>query len=189
MTPYRDMRVEEIRSRWKWLVGLGAVMAILGVVILLNAVNATFITTVLVGVLLIGAGLVELVGAFGRGQGAGSRVLHVVLGVLYVVVGLAIVADPLRGVIALTIVVAAMLLIDGVIRLIESLAYRPPHWGLVAVVGVINILLGLWLWTGIPYTGVAIGLFVGLEVLLAGISWITLGWMAREATEPAATEA
>jgi uncharacterized membrane protein HdeD (DUF308 family) len=54
-------------------------------------------------------------------------------------------------------------------------------------VGVINLLLGLWLWSGIPVSGVAIGFFVGFELVLAGIVWIMGGWMARSlATSPAA---
>lgn len=189
MTTYRDVSVEDIRSRWRWFVGLGVVMAILGVVILLNAVDATLVTTIIIGVLLVAAGATELVAAFGQGRTGPSRLLHGLLGVVYILVGVYLVADPLRGAVALTIVIAAMLIVDGVIRIVESLAYRPPHWGLVAVVAVINILLGLWLWSGIPFTGVAIGFFVGLEVLLAGITWIALGWMARSMTEAATTEA
>ena len=43
----------------------------------------------------------------------------------------------------------------------------------------INVLLGLWLWSGIPVSGIAIGFFVGFELLLAGIVWIMGGWMSR----------
>ena len=57
---------------------------------------------------------------------------------------------------------------------------------LVGFVGVINLLLGLWLWSGIPVSGVAIGFFVGFELVLAGIVWIMGGWMSRSLATSAA---
>ena len=47
------------------------------------------------------------------------------------------------------------------------------------ILGGITILLGIWFWTGIPYTGLAIGFFVGFGLLMAGFSWIALGWAVR----------
>lgn len=191
MTTLSESQFEtaELRGRWKWFVGLGAVMVVLGVVILLNVVDATLITTVLIGWLLVIAGIAEVVTAFGQGRGVPSRLLHGLLAVLYVVVGLNIVADPLRGAIALTVVISIMLIVEGIIRLVEAIAYRPLHAGLLGVVGVVNIVLGLWLWTGIPVSGLAIGLFVGLQIVMAGVMWVVLGWTARKMAGPAAVEA
>ena len=91
-----------------------------------------------------------------------------------------VIADPMRGAVALTVVIAIVLIADGIIRLISVFSSENRHRLLSGVVGVINILLGLWLWTGIPYTGVAIGFFVGIELIMAGILWIAGGWMARK---------
>ncbi len=170
---------DSLRSRWKWFVAVGAVMAICGLLILGNLVSATLVTTIFVGFLLVAAGVADIVAAFGSGRTVSSRLLHGLLGILYIVVGLNIVADPLRGAITLTVVIAALLVAEGVIRLVEAFAYRPPHWGMLVVVAAANIVLGLWLWTGIPVSGLAIGLFLGIEVLMAGVMWIALGWMSR----------
>ena len=48
------------------------------------------------------------------------------------------------------------------------------------------IILGGWLWSGIPMSGVAIGFFVGLQLLIAGVVWIALGLMARSTHDTAA---
>ncbi len=44
-----------------------------------------------------------------------------------------------------------------------------------------NILLGLWLWSGIPVSGLAIGLFVGIDMILAGLTWMVMAIGARRA--------
>ena len=168
-----------IRARWKWFVAFGVVLAIAGVIALWNAVDATLITTIYVGFLLLIGGIAQLVGAFSAPGAVGNRVLQALLGVLYVIVGFDLVADPLAGAITLTIFISIVLIADGAIRLWMAFSDRPRHYLLLAAVGVINILLGIWLYTGIPASGVAIGLFVGLQLLMAGITWIGAGWMAR----------
>ena len=54
-------------------------------------------------------------------------------------------------------------------------------WPLVvwAGYGVIDILFGIWLWTNIPVSAVAIGVYVAVILLMAGITWIMAGFMAR----------
>jgi uncharacterized membrane protein HdeD (DUF308 family) len=115
----------------------------------------------------------------------GARVLMAVVGILYAVVGFNIVADPLQGAVALTIVIAIVLIVEGIIRLFAAFSEATPSRGLVAVLAVINILLGVWLWSGIPTTAPAIGFFVGLQLLLAGIVWIVGGFAARSAIQSA----
>jgi hypothetical protein len=40
--------------------------------------------------------------------------------------------------------------------------------------------------TNIPITALAIGFFVGIQLLMAGILWAALGWMARPKPQAAA---
>lgn len=173
----------QLRARWKLLVGIGIVILILGMIALLNVVDATLVTVVFVGIMVLFAGIAQVIGAFLMGGSTGRRILMGLLGVLYAVVGFNVVADPLRGAIALTIVIAIVLVVEGVIRLIGAFSGDTLHRGLTAVVGVINIVLGVWLWTGIPVSGVAIGLFVGLQLVFAGLLWIVSGFMLRSLPE------
>ena len=175
----------ELRNRWKWFVGFGVVLVILGAIALWNVVDATLVTTIFIGWLLVLGGIVQIIGAFATSGSMGGRVLMGVVGILYAIVGLNIVADPLKGAVALTIVIAIVLIVEGIIRLFAAFNEATPQRGLVAVLAVINILLGLWLWSGIPTTGVAIGFFVGLQLVLAGIVWIVGGFAARSAIQSA----
>ena len=175
----------ELRNRWKWFVGFGVVLVILGAIALWNVVDATLVTTIFIGWLLVLGGIVQIIGAFATSGSMGLRVLMAVVGILYAIVGLNIVADPLQGAVLLTIVIAIVLIVEGIIRLFAAFSEATPQRGLVAVLAVINILLGLWLWSGIPTTGVAIGFFVGLQLLFAGILLIVGGFAARSAIQSA----
>lgn len=175
----------ELRNRWKWFVGFGVVLVILGAIALWNVVDATLVTTIFIGWLLVLGGIVQIIGAFATSGSMGARVLMGLVGILYAIVGINIVADPLQGAVALTIVIAIVLIVEGIIRLFAAFNEATPQRGLVAVLAVINILLGLWLWSGIPTTGVAIGFFVGLQLLFAGILLIVGGFAARSAIQSA----
>src|SRR4029450_3500140 len=170
---------EEIGDRWKWYVVLGVVLAALGVIAFGNVVQATLVTTIFVGWLLVFGGIMQIVGAFTARASTGMRILMAILGILFIVVGWNLVAEPLRGTIALTIVVSIVLIADGIVRLIGAFVGPSGHRLLGVFLGVINIILGVWLYTGIPMSGLALGFFLGLELLMAGISWIVIGFMAR----------
>jgi len=172
---------DAIRSASKWFLAFGIVLVVLGLVALFNVVDATLVTTVLVGLLLIVGGIAQIVGAFTESGTTGRRVLAVGIGVLYIIVGGNLVADPLAGAVALTIVIGIWLLIAGVMRLGVAVMQRPPHTLLLVVTGIINLVLGVWIITGIPYSGIAIGLFVGIELLMGGFIWIALWFAARSA--------
>ena len=173
---------ELIREHWALFTGIGAVLAILGVVALGNLWSATVVTTFLIGIVLIIAGVAQIAfGIMAREAGGLIRVVTGAIGVLSIVVGFDIAADPKGAVVAVALAIAILLLFNGIMRLISALMNRQGMWVLGVIVGVIDILLGFWIWTGIPVSGLAIGLFVGIDLLIGGISWIILGLSARNA--------
>ena len=190
MSDLRDLPIEDgIGRRWKWLVGFGIVLVILGLIALWNLVDATLVTTLFIGWLLVLGGLAQIVAAFATSGSTGGRIVVGVLGALYALVGLNIIADPLRGAVTVAIVIAVGLIVEGIIRLVTAVSGPPGNRGLVAVVAILDILLGLWLWSGIPLSGLAIGFFVGLQLLMTGIVWILGGWLAKSDLEARASRA
>jgi len=179
----------QVRARWKLYFGFGVVFVILGIVALGNLVSATLVSTAIIGFVLVIAGFVQIAGALTTGAGMGRVILSGLLGVLYVIVGVDIMADPTRGAITLTVVISVMLVFGGLLRIVGAVMGHTGHRVVNATVGVISILLGGWLFSGIPTTGVAVGLFVGLELIMAGVTWMFLGWAARKAPADTATAA
>jgi uncharacterized membrane protein HdeD (DUF308 family) len=181
MTMVGVPEVEALRARWKWFFVVGLAFTVFGLVALGNLIATTLITTVIVGVVLLTAGVVQVFGAFAHGGSAGSRILGLLLGILYVLVGFDILANPIGGAITLTIAVAIFLIAGGLVRLVSAFtALGRGHRVLLFVTGVINILLGIWLWTGIPVSGLAIGLFVGVDLVMAGVTWMVLALSVRK---------
>jgi uncharacterized membrane protein HdeD (DUF308 family) len=166
---------EALRGRWKWLVGIGVLLVIVGLIALMNAVDATLVTTIIVGIAL------AFGGAWASEGSTGRRALMAILGVLYIIVGIEIIADPLAGAIALAIFVALFLIFDGILRIFSALVPETENKVLTILFGIAMIILGAWLWTGLPVSGIAIGFFVGLQLLVAGIAWILIGFAARSA--------
>ena len=179
----------QVRARWKLYFGFGVVFVILGIVALGNLVSATLVSTAIIGFVLVIAGFVQIAGALTTGAGMGRVILSGLLGVLYVIVGVDIMADPTRGAITLTVVISVMLVFGGLLRIVGAVMGHTAHRVVNATVGVISILLGGWLFSGIPTTGVAVGLFVGLELIMAGVTWMFLGWAARKVPADAAPAA
>ena len=166
-----------------WFIALGVVLVILGLAALWNAVDASLVTTIIVGWLMVIAGIANVIGAFTTNVGLGWRILQGVLGILFVAVGFNIIAEPLAGTIALTVVLGALLIADGVMRIVGAFMDRRSSMVWMIILGIINILFGLWVWTNIPVSGVVIGIFVGVQLLVAGMAWIIAGFMGGARSE------
>jgi uncharacterized membrane protein HdeD (DUF308 family) len=139
-------------------------------------------TAFLVGLLLLVGGLAQIVAAFMMNGSAGMRILTGLLGVLYLWIGANVVAEPLKGVVLLTVVLGISLIVGGIMRLAAAFTGGPGNRLLPTIVGIIDLVLGFWVLTGIPITGLAIGFFLGIELLMAGFLWMFLAWSARKAT-------
>lgn len=166
-----------------WFIGFGVVLVILGILALFNAGDATLAVTIFVGWLLVIAGIANIVGALMTSAGLGWRVVQALLGVLYVLAGVNVVFDPMSGAIALTIVFGALLIADGILRIVAAVMDRGRDVVWIVLLGIVNILLGLWLWTGIPFSALAIGIYVGIQLLVAGTAWLVAGFMIGSGTE------
>jgi len=181
---------ELLREHWALFTGVGAVLAILGVLALGNLWDATVITTFLIGIMLIVAGVAQVGFAFMAKEAGGLlRGVTGAIGILSIVVGIDIAADPKGAVVAVALAIAFLLVFNGIMRVIAAVMNRQGMWILGLIVGVIDVLLGFWIWSGIPVSGLAIGLFVGIDLLIGGIMWIILGLTSRNAAPSAPSAA
>ncbi len=179
-----------LREHWALFTGVGAAMAILGVLALGNLWDATVVTTFIIGIVLILAGVAQIGFAFMAKEAGGLlRGITGAIGILSIVVGIDIAADPKGAVVAVALAIAFLLVFNGIMRIIAAVMNRQGMWILGLIVGVIDVLLGLWIWSGIPISGLAIGLFVGVDLLIGGIMWIVLGLTSRNAAPSAPSAA
>jgi len=172
----------ELGRNWIWLLVLGILSAILGVVGLGMAFFLTLASVLYFGVLVMIVGVVQVVHA-AKCSGWKSVVLHVLIGLLYVVAGFVIVARPLLASLVLTWTLACILIAVGVLRLVMAIQHRALQggtWTLLA--GAATVLLGLMILARWPTDALwVIGLFLAIELIANGVSAIFVALAARAA--------
>ncbi|MFC0284803.1 HdeD family acid-resistance protein [Camelimonas abortus] len=171
-----------LRDRWGWLLALGILLTVLGVIGFVMLPGLTLVTVWWFGALLMIGGGAQIVDAFSE-KTWGSFALHLLIAVLYIIAGGVLVINPALGALSITLVIAAALVAVGVLRIIMGFQARPaPGWALAAVSGVLSIILGVMIFAEWPASGVwVLGLFVAIELVSQGVAFIALALAARKA--------
>ncbi len=171
----RDM----LRRNWGWFVALGVLFVLAGVAGLAYAGLTTLVTVVFVGWCFLISGAVEVVHAVVR-KGWSGFLFDLLSGLVTAVAGLFILLHPAQGASVLTVVVGAVFLAGGVLRLVAGLGMRNPYAGWFVLHGVVSALLGVMVLAEWPYSSLwVIGTLVAIDLLFEGFRLVSLGLAAR----------
>ncbi len=172
----------DLKKHWGWMMGLGITFLILGTIGLGVAIFLTLASVVFFGVLLLIGGGFQLAHAFTCCKGWSGFLSHAVNALLYLVVGLVIVNNPLVASTLLTLIIGVALITVGIFRAVFALQHRgTPAWSWTLFSGVLSILIGLMIIAQWPASGLwVIGLFIALELIMAGWSYILLALSVRK---------
>jgi uncharacterized membrane protein HdeD (DUF308 family) len=158
---------------------MGIALMFLGAAAIGSSFIATLATALVFGILLLTSALFQVVTAL-WGRSWRGFFLHLLAGVLYLITGLFMIENPLVAAMGLTLLVAACLLVGGILRIVLSVIERFDGWGWAFLNGIVSLLLGTAIWRQWPLSGLwVIGLFVGIEILFSGLSWVMLGLAVR----------
>jgi uncharacterized membrane protein HdeD (DUF308 family) len=172
--------LEAIRAHWVWFLALGIILIIVGTIAVGMPFVASLATAVTFGMLLLVGGIAQLTGAFWTRDWSGFF-LSLLMGVLYFVLGLFFLRDPGDALLAMTLLLACVLMVGGMFRVIGSVMYQFPHWGWTLVGGIINLVLGIMIWQQWPVSGLwVIGLFVGIDLIFTGWTWVMLALSVKK---------
>jgi uncharacterized membrane protein HdeD (DUF308 family) len=167
----------------------GVLLIVLGIM----AIGAPFLAAVAVSAvvawLIVFAGVVHLVLAF-HTHGAGSVIWRLLVGVAYLLFGGYMIVHPVLGVASLTLMLAGLFVIEGVLNLVLYAKMRPllgSSW--VLIDGIITLLLGLMIYMQWPSSSIwAIGILVGVSMMISGVTRIGMTFaLRRAATTPQST--
>ncbi len=163
-----------IQEHWWAFLILGIGLVVLGTIAISAAPFVSVVTVALFGIIMVVGGIAQVISAFWAGKWSGFM-LQILLGILYVIVGYILMDRPAEGAASLTLVIAAFLMVGGLIRIVVSMSERFAGWGWSLLNGIVTLLLGLMIYRQWPMTGlIAIGLFVGIEMIFNGWYWIML---------------
>jgi uncharacterized membrane protein HdeD (DUF308 family) len=158
---------------------LGLVSVIVGLLAISFAFIATLAKVVVFGVLLLIAGFTEVIHAF-MVRNLKGFALHLLAAALYLLVGLFMLEDPVRAAEVLTLLLGASFLVGGLLRIMFSIGVQFPAWPWVLLHGMVDLVLGFLILTGWPESSLwAIGLFVGIDLVFHGWSWVILALTVR----------
>ena len=179
-----ELGLEPLRAKSGWIVALGVVYLIAGFIALGSVMMATVVSVFIVGIMMVVAGVAEVVNAF-QIKTWGRFVLWLLLGALYIVAGLVTFENPLLAAAVLTLTLGIVLIVSGLMRIILAFSMQAGMpWIWVALSGVITLLLGTLIVARWPVSSLYIlGLFLGIDLIFAGAGWIGLGLgLRRRAT-------
>lgn len=177
-----DIKVPaDVIQNWGWLLAFGIGLALLGIIAIVRSVAATVVSVLFFGWLLVLAAGFEIGEAIMVGKWAGV-LHHWLAAILFGILGALIIWRPVVTAEVLTLVMGALFLVAGLFQLITLFVVSVSDWGWHAVNAVITFLLGILIVAQWPVSGLwVIGLFVGIELLLYGITWIAIALSLRGA--------
>jgi uncharacterized membrane protein HdeD (DUF308 family) len=171
--------LDRLRSRWLWAVVLGVLLILGGLLAISYPTDSTSAAVTVFGVVLLTAGILQVVSAFWASAWGGFFV-HLLGGLLAIFVGVIFVERPLISAVEWTLVLAFFFVAGGLIRTVAAVCLRYTAWGWSFLNGMVTLVLGVLIWRGWPGTGLwVIGTLVGIELIFSGWSWVMLGLAAR----------
>lgn len=171
--------LDAVRRNWRWVLASGLVFVSLGSMAFGYSVLVTLASVFVLGWALVFGGIFQAIHAFKVSQWSGF-LLELLLAILYVVVGLVMVAHPEAGALSVTLLLAAFFLVGGLSRIFASTILRPPGRAWLLLSGVVTLLLGILIWAEWPASGLwVIGTFVAIDMVFSGTWLIMLALNAR----------
>jgi len=172
----------ELSQKWGWLLALGIIQIILGAIGLGMTFALTLVSILVYGIFLLIGGGAQIAQTFSA-KGWKSRVLHLLIALIYVLAGLIIIANPLAASLFLTLFIGFFLVAAGILRGVMAFQFKGvKNWFWPLLSGIISIILGLIIINQWPVSGLwVIGLFVAVELIINGWSAVMIALAAREA--------
>ena len=189
MAEAQDLVLGEVQKNWKWLLFLGIAFLILGIIGLGRAFTLTMASVYFFGFLILIGGAIQLFESF-KCKGWKSMIWHLLISIIYILVGIQIIARPMVASSVITLMIAIGIILVGISRVVMALQHRGlPNWGWPLFSGIISILLGLVIAARWPVSGLfVIGVFVAIELIIHGWSYLFLALAAKNAGAPVTSE-
>ena len=173
-------RAKALQKHWRWLFTLGTVSLALGILAIIAPFISAVTFEVAIGSIFVLGGIAHTIYSFWA-QEWGCFLYELFGGILYLLIGLTLWANPGAGVFLVALLMAILLVMQGVVQLALSFELRPMFsWSWIFISGIISVLLGAFIW--LPWPGSSfglIGLLVAISLLFRGWSTLILGLSTR----------
>lgn len=173
---------DAVRAHWKAFLIEGIVLVVLGLAAIIVPPVASIAVTVMLGWMFLISGVAALAMTLWARQMPGF-IWSLISALLGIAAGIILLARPAEGTLTLTIVVGVYFLAEGVATIMYALQHRKElseRWSWMAFSGLMDILIAFFIISGLPGSaGWAIGLLVGINLVIGGSSLIGMALAAR----------
>ncbi|MHB9147750.1 MAG: HdeD family acid-resistance protein [Candidatus Amoebophilus sp.] len=187
-----------IKTNW-WLIALRGIFSIIfGIVVLFMPATTVLAITLVFGAYSIVDGICYIIAGISRarkGKAWGSLIL---LGLLGIITGIVVLITPQIATISLVYflwtMIAMWAIATGILKIIAAARLRREVEGewFMAFTGFISILLGIWLtvllWLNPAASLLTLGLLIGVQSIVSGITSILLAFKLRKLEQIAVLE-
>jgi uncharacterized membrane protein HdeD (DUF308 family) len=173
--------VEVVRQSSTGSILWGVLLIVAGMLAIGAPLLAALAVNGLIAWLILISGVIHIVLAF-RSHGAGSVIWKLLVGLAYVCFGGYILMHPLLGIASLTLILASLFLIEGILDIVLYFKMRSlggSSWMLID--GIITLFLGGLIYAHWPSSSAwAIGTLVGVSLIMSGVSRVMLSLAVRK---------
>lgn len=164
------------------IIALGIALVICGIIAIASPAISTMAVTLFLGLILAVAGAFKVVQSFMVKEWSGF-VWQLLVGMIELLGGILVYFNPMKGAIAITLVIALVLIAEGLAQLGLAIKMRAQSGvGWMFLSSIITIIVGVALAMQLPYGGIyAPGTLVGVSLLFAGWAYIAIALAARKA--------
>lgn len=165
---------------WSWLLGLGILFVIFGFLGLSSVVGVTLISIVFIGFMFLIAGILQFIDVSKSRQWK-PALWHALIALLYFIGGCFIIWDPVLASTVITALIGWTLVVIGIVRLAMAISLHGTEgWFFTLVASIAAIVLGGIILMQWPLSSLwVIGLFISIELLLNGLSYMIMAMSMR----------
>lgn len=175
-------RADTLLSKWGWFLVLGFVLSLGGIVTIALPAVSSFAASVVLGIALAVAGIVKMIQSLQVKEWSGF-VWHELTGAVELVGGILIYFNPLKGALAITLLIALVFLVQGILQIgLAIRLWRQDGWRWLLVSGLVAVAAAVSLAMKIPlariYAPEVVG---GVALFVAGLAYVAVALTLRRA--------
>jgi uncharacterized membrane protein HdeD (DUF308 family) len=170
-----------LQEHWRIFLAEGIIFILLGLSAIVIPQLFTIAIVIFLGWIIVMGGVIQVSRAlfFPDMPGFG---LWLGIGILQVLIGYLLIADPVAGVLTLTMMMTLFFAFEGIIKISLALMMRPmPHWNFVLFSGITALIFAVLIlvfWSETAHW--LLGLFLGINMIMLGVSMIKMCLRYRE---------
>jgi uncharacterized membrane protein HdeD (DUF308 family) len=174
------MNLNNLEKHWKSVMLVGLLFTALGFIALIAPVIFSITFEQIVGWLFFIGGATQMYHAY-QIKGTPGYWMFIVSALLSLIFGVLMIFNPLAGLIALTVVIAAFFLVEGIVKIMYAFQIQTnTSWGWVLFSGCCSILIAMMVFFGWPLSAAwFIGTLIGVYLIINGLALIIISWRSQ----------